>query len=165
MGKENNSRRKFIKGSAGIIGVCACASAGIGLIQSCENFVQKESPSSGITIEIDVSEYDYLYNKINYGVRLTFEKVNYGIPVIITRLSETEFACFSTLCTHAHCSGEDMRPPLGNFDIFAYMQCNCHGSQFDPYNDGKPVKGPAERPLKQFPTQFDPETNILSIEF
>ena len=163
--KEENKRRRFLKDSVKVLGGCVCAATVLPLVQSCENYIRKESPASGITIEIDVTEYDYLMNRINYGVKFAFEGVNYGIPVLVTRLSETEFACFSTLCTHAHCSGEDMKPPLGNFGIFAYIQCNCHGSQFDPYNDGKPVKGPAERALKQFPTSFDPGTNILSIEF
>jgi len=56
---------------------------------------------------------------------------------------------FSTICTHAGCR-------IG-FGPATTMQCNCHGSKFDP-ETGKPLKGPAIKPLQQFDCRFDQKT-------
>ena len=54
---------------------------------------------------------------------------------------------FSTTCTHAGC-----RIGKGNGNS---LQCNCHGSQFDG-SSGKPLKGPAIKPLLELECDLDP---------
>ena len=56
---------------------------------------------------------------------------------------------FSTICTHAGCR-------IG-FGSTTTLQCNCHGSKFDA-ETGKPLKGPAIKPLQQFDCRFDQKT-------
>jgi Rieske Fe-S protein len=53
---------------------------------------------------------------------------------------------FLTKCTHAGC-----RIGMGSGNV---LRCNCHGSQFEG-STGKPIKGPAIRPLQQIECFFD----------
>lgn len=155
----DDKRREFLVKSAAAFGLCAGAAA---FLNSCEFFNEKPAKQSGITHVVDVSEEQFLQYD-GYAVMKTFEDVNFAIPVIIVRLAEGEFVCFSSLCTHNNCYGDAIalpRPPQR-----PEIGCTCHGSQFDPYDGGKPVKGPAERALKSFPTEFDSEKNLLTIFF
>lgn len=161
---NKESRREFLIKTARLLGASACTIAALSA-SGCENFVEKSGPSEGIVVKFDISDEENLRDRIGWGVLKSFPGVNYGIEVILVRLSEEEFVCFSSMCTHAHCSGEKMSMPMGNYDGFRVISCECHGSQFDPFQNGKPIDGPAEKPLKQFDTEFDKETNILSIYF
>ena len=53
---------------------------------------------------------------------------------------------FLTQCTHAGCR-------IG-MSTGATLQCNCHGSQFEAAT-GKPIKGPAIKPLQQIECRLD----------
>jgi len=53
---------------------------------------------------------------------------------------------FLTKCTHAGC-----RIAVGSG---AELQCNCHGSRFEA-ESGKPLKGPAIKPLQKIECNFD----------
>lgn len=63
---------------------------------------------------------------------------------------------FSTTCTHAGC-----RIGKGSETI---MQCVCHGSQFDAVT-GKPLRGPAIKPLAELDCRFDEKTEQWVIRF
>lgn len=56
---------------------------------------------------------------------------------------------FSTTCTHAGC-----RIGKGTETV---LQCNCHGSQFEAAT-GKPLRGPAIKPLNELDCRFDAKT-------
>lgn len=56
---------------------------------------------------------------------------------------------FSTACTHAGC-----RIGKGSETV---LQCNCHGSQFEAAT-GKPLRGPAIKPLHELDCRFDAKT-------
>lgn len=60
--------------------------------------------------------------------------------------TENSLRAFSTTCTHAGC-----RIGKGNGNS---LQCNCHGSRFEA-ETGKPLKGPAIKPLLEFECRFD----------
>ena len=60
--------------------------------------------------------------------------------------TENSLRAFSTTCTHAGC-----RIGKGNGNS---LQCNCHGSRFEA-ETGKPLKGPAIKPLQEFECRFD----------
>ena len=55
-------------------------------------------------------------------------------------------------CTHA----DNQLTPAGNG-----FKCTLHGSAFD--NEGHVTNGPAERPLKKYPTQIESEQIIIHI--
>jgi len=59
-------------------------------------------------------------------------------PVILVKVSDTDFRAFSATCTHLDCIVE-FRPQLGR------LWCNCHNGQYDL--TGRNVAGPPPRPL------------------
>jgi cytochrome b6-f complex iron-sulfur subunit len=59
-------------------------------------------------------------------------------PVIVVRLSETEFRAFSAVCTHLACI-------VGYRKDVARIWCNCHNGAFDL--QGQVAGGPPPRPL------------------
>lgn len=63
---------------------------------------------------------------------------------------------FLTKCTHAGCR---IGASTGTI-----LQCNCHGSQFDA-ETGKPLKGPALKPLQEIECRFDEKTGQWVVRF
>ena len=63
---------------------------------------------------------------------------------------------FSTTCTHAGC-----RIGRGSGDT---LQCSCHGSQFEGMS-GKPLKGPAIKPLRELECRFNGKTGQWIVKF
>jgi len=63
--------------------------------------------------------------------------------------TENSLRAFSTTCTHAGC-----RIGKGNGNS---LRCSCHGSRFEA-ETGKPLKGPAIKPLQEFECRFDEKT-------
>ena len=63
---------------------------------------------------------------------------------------------FSTTCTHAGC-----RIGMGSGDA---LQCSCHGSQFEG-KSGKPLKGPAFKPLQELECRFNAKTGQWIVKF
>ncbi len=176
----DTDRREFLKSGIKVLGVCACAGGLATMLNSCEFYKELQPSWLGITKEINIDKdidfaasgikKDYFDKYIGYGVKIRIPDVNYGIPLVLVRKSKDEIMCFSTLCTHDNCFGDDISVPRGYFDRpgmegYRLIQCNCHGSHFDPWQNGKAVEGPAEKPLKQFRTEYDNSTRILKIFF
>jgi cytochrome b6-f complex iron-sulfur subunit len=68
-----------------------------------------------------------------------FKIVRFGAePVIVVRVSDTEFRAFSATCTYLDCIVEYRKEKQ-------VMWCNCHNGQYDL--SGKNVAGPPPRPL------------------
>ncbi len=71
-----------------------------------------------------------------------YKIVRFGAdPVIVVKLSETDFRAFSATCTHLDCIVEYRRDRN-------VIWCNCHNGQYDL--SGKNVAGPPPRPLDAF---------------
>ena len=62
--------------------------------------------------------------------------------VVITQPKPGRFNAFSSTCTHAGCTVDNVSDGTIN--------CNCHGSRFS-IDDGAPVSGPAQSPLPEKP--------------
>lgn len=155
-----NDRRNFLKKGLALVGAAASAGVASSVFQSCEYHWENNPVTFGVTIEQDITEIERLL-EIGSGDVVRYPNANYGIPVVLVRTSEDEVTCFSSLCTHDNCLGNDLWVQRRRSTIV----CVCHGSKFDASDGGKPVKGPAERPLRQFPTEFNKETNMLKIFF
>ena len=69
---------------------------------------------------------------------------------------ENTIHAFETKCTHAGCL-------IGKSNA-GILQCGCHGSQFDA-ETGKPLRGPALKPLQQLDCQFDPKSGQWIVKF
>jgi ubiquinol-cytochrome c reductase iron-sulfur subunit len=62
-----------------------------------------------------------------------------------------DYVAYSKICTHLGC-------PVSLYEQQTNrILCPCHQSQFDVLQDGKPVFGPATRPLPQLPITVDSE--------
>jgi cytochrome b6-f complex iron-sulfur subunit len=71
-----------------------------------------------------------------------FKIVRFGAePVIVVRVSETDYRAFSATCTHLDCIVEYQK---GRQRIL----CNCHNGQYDL--TGRNVAGPPPRPLAAY---------------
>jgi nitrite reductase/ring-hydroxylating ferredoxin subunit len=63
---------------------------------------------------------------------------------LVSRTGADTFSALSSTCTHQTCT-------ITGFDSETYV-CPCHGSRFD--TSGRVLSGPANRPLRSFPTRF-----------
>jgi len=71
-----------------------------------------------------------------------FKIIRFGAePVILLRLSETEFRAFGATCTHLDCIVEYRKD-------LQVLWCNCHNGQYDL--TGRNVAGPPPRPLPPY---------------
>jgi Rieske Fe-S protein len=75
-----------------------------------------------------------------------------GKALIIGRVSQSELVALSSICTHQGCTVKFATSGIS---------CPCHGSRFAL--DGTVTRGPATSPLAEYPTTFDPTTNVATI--
>jgi Rieske Fe-S protein len=75
-------------------------------------------------------------------------------PLAVTRVSQTEVAAVSRICTHEGCT-VNLPTSAG-----ATLDCPCHGSRFR--TTGQVVNGPAARPLFQFPARIQGSEVIIT---
>ena len=88
-----------------------------------------------------------------------FKIVRFGAdPVILVKVSDTDFRAFTATCTHLDCVVGYRKDKS---DIF----CNCHGGAYDL--TGRNVSGPPPKPLTPFKVQIaakagQPGTIVIS---
>ena len=161
-----DTRREFLAKTLAGMGITLCAGGVSALLGGCESFEKKNPVTTGSGIvELDVTTVPE-FATLNKGVKRILNDtkgvvVNDGYPVIITKIAENQFVALTGLCTHEACHKE-MRPP--DPDTVEAIFCGCHGSNFD-HTNGAVLSPPATKPLKMFPSVFDPATNILRITF
>jgi cytochrome b6-f complex iron-sulfur subunit len=78
-----------------------------------------------------------------------------GLPLAITRVSETSVVAVTRICTHMGCTVGLPSAPGGT------LNCPCHGSRF--LVTGQVVNGPAERPLASFPAVIDGSQVVVTL--
>ena len=71
-------------------------------------------------------------------------KVNTEHKVVVTQPSQGVFKAFTAVCTHQGCTLDGVSGGL--------ISCPCHGSEFR-VADGSVRRGPADRPLTEYPVQ------------
>jgi cytochrome b6-f complex iron-sulfur subunit len=74
--------------------------------------------------------------------------------IILVRTSTAMVQAVSDICTHAGCGVRYDR-------VGKVFNCPCHGSRYSL--TGAVLRGPASSPLKQYTTQLDQGTNVLTI--
>jgi len=72
---------------------------------------------------------------------LLVEPKGFDDKIIVTHARDGSLHAVSAICTHRGCTVL-YDPKLG------HLRCPCHGSQYDL--DGHNLKGPAQRPLRQY---------------
>lgn len=140
------NRRKFLFESGRLLVMVSSFSA---LVCACTNEHEGESRLAELVIEkgrlvLDLSEVRYrTLNTIGNGLKI--EITRQEKPLIITRVSETRVAAFSSQCTHA--GYEVLLPEHG------ILACSSgHGGSFDL--EGRVLSGPPVSNLQSYPAQL-----------
>jgi Rieske Fe-S protein len=63
---------------------------------------------------------------------------------VLVHLPRGDFVAYSAICTHQACTVAYRNGQLA---------CPCHGSVFDPANNGQVVTPPAQQPLPEIPVE------------
>lgn len=124
----------------------ACIGTGLlsGMLTSCKptHYLTGTLEANGISIP--ASEFVYLQNDkpvTRSFVIIHNDKLEF--PICIFRLSDTEYKSLWMKCTH---QGSELQASGDQ------LYCNSHGSEFD--KNGNVTQGPAETPLRSFPTSL-----------
>jgi Rieske Fe-S protein len=75
-------------------------------------------------------------------------------PLFIVRQNAQTYYTLSAVCTHRGCTIEEK---LNRFE------CPCHGSRYSLRGDV--IRGPAERPLRRYPTRLESNGRTLVISY
>ncbi|MFP5346415.1 MAG: Rieske (2Fe-2S) protein [Actinomycetes bacterium] len=73
--------------------------------------------------------------------------------IVLTRDDAGQVRAFSATCTHQGCTVSSVQDGV--------IVCPCHGSRFDARN-GRPVAGPASRPLAEVPVAVRNDTVVTT---
>jgi Rieske Fe-S protein len=119
--------------------LAACGSAP----QTPEQVLVSLPPVMGGKVEIPLEMFPML-REVGGGV--VGRAHGFDDPLAITRQGESSFFAFTAMCTHMACV-------VRYNALNATLDCPCHGSTFEL--DGTVLSGPATKPLKVLPTDFD----------
>lgn len=140
------NRRKFLSDSARLLVMLSSFST---LACACTREQEGESRLDGLKIEqgrlvLDLGESRYrTLNTIGNGLKIEISLQEK--PLIITRVSETQVAAFSSQCTHA--GYEVLLPEQG------VLVCSSgHGGSFDL--EGRVLSEPPKSNLQSYPAQL-----------
>lgn len=153
---DEQTRREFFTSSSQI----ASAAAVMALLQGCGGggggasgpspsvaalpTIEATIANSTITLTIDASSPLAAVG----GAALI---VTSNARFLVARTAPDAFVAFTATCTHQACTITGYASPR--------FVCPCHGSTFD--TGGRPVSGPAPRPLQQYATSLSGD--VLSI--
>lgn len=139
-----HGRRKFIKKS-GIVSAI-CISGFTSTLQGCTTIKYAQYTASGN--ELQVSEDQFLKE----DEFLVVDYPQLKAPVFLCKQSDEEYKSFLMLCTHKAC---DVKP------AGSILVCPCHGSEFN--RNGEVLNGPADKPLKEYPTIIEDSKIKISL--
>lgn len=128
-------RRDFVR-----VGTVALAAA---LLPGCASLITRPVPVDGGLVRLDLRQYPELTEP---GGALRLLPDGWTDPLYVLTLRDGQFAALSPICTHLGCTVEMNGERL---------VCPCHGSAYD--REGTVLQGPAERPLRRFPSRTTAE--------
>lgn len=133
------TRRKFLES------VAASLAASVPLVSSfsgCAVTGLVVYPQRIINGKISIAVANYAeLNEVGGAIELNVERVS--DPIVVVRKGLEELVALSPICTHLGCT---VRKEA------AFFRCPCHGSTYTL--DGTVVRGPAEKALVQYRTEF-----------
>ncbi|WP_301175203.1 Rieske (2Fe-2S) protein [Actinomadura geliboluensis] len=125
-GDGDIGRRAVLYGGAGVVGAAALAGCASGNeVKSAQDLKGKEIAKAA-------------------DVPVGGGKIYGDEKVVVTQPTQGTFKAFTAVCTHQGCTVGSVKQGLIN--------CPCHGSDFK-ITDGSVVKGPADKPLREYPVQ------------
>jgi Rieske Fe-S protein len=135
-------RRTFVELTVG-----GLASA---VLPGCASVAVTRVVPSGGTVRLPILAYPQLAHPGGY---LKIQPGSTASPIYVLALRDGGYAAVSPICTHRGCTV--------NIEG-AHLVCPCHGSTFD--RAGQVLRGPAERPLRRFPTALTSDGGELVIQ-
>jgi Rieske Fe-S protein len=145
MDSDKVTRREFLAN----VGKTAIAAAVVSPVLGFEAEAKK-APMAPITLDVTKAEYAALA-QAGGAIKIPNPQ-DKKKPIIVSRLSETSVAAYSSKCTHFGC---EVPLPANN-----EIKCQCHGSMFDAA--GKVTHGPASKDLAQFAATI--EGSIITVK-
>lgn len=154
---NDKSRRDFLRSATTSIGLALSAPAIAALLASCETDETLSVPT-GKRVTLDVSLFPELA-AVGGIVSTAIVDLNDSNPVFVSRVADSAFVVFSTICTHQACQ---VGLPMGHG---MHCICPCHGAMYS-FTDGKVLRQPntgSATDLPKFASEFNSGTNILTI--
>jgi cytochrome b6-f complex iron-sulfur subunit len=141
------TRRDFVCRAGMALGALPLAQ----LMAGCAGMtVYRVAPMSG-QLRLDLSSLTELSEQAGTAI-LSVEGSD--APLFIVRYNSSLYYTLSAICTHRGCTVEEKG---------SSFVCPCHGSTYD--RSGSVVKGPAEQPLRRYPTRLENNGRTLVIEY
>jgi Rieske Fe-S protein len=138
-------RRKFVKQSCSL---CLAAGAGMlmGSLASCGSVLPAYKTQ---VADNKISVPETLFSATDFQL-IQPKGMYYNIG--LKKEKDGTYTALLLRCTHA----DNQLTPAGNG-----FKCTLHGSSFD--NEGHVTNGPAQRPLKKYPTQVESNQIIIQL--
>jgi len=121
----------------------------VALLPGCASLMTRSVPVAEGLVRLDLRQFPELTEP---GGSLRLLPEGWTDPLYVLALDQGRFTALSPICTHLGCTVEMSGERL---------VCPCHGSTYD--REGTVLQGPAERPLRRFPSRITPE-GLLVIE-
>lgn len=125
-------RREFL-------GLCACVAAG-SMLGACASVLVRQVPVANGRVELPLVQYTELGQA---GAALQILPEGQTHPLIVIVNADGRHSVLSSECTHKGCTVEVQGERI---------VCPCHGSTFD--RKGDVLRGPAQRPLRRYPSRL-----------
>ena len=132
-------RRTFVEMAAGMLATAT--------LPGCASVVITPVTPSGGMVRLPVRNFPQL---AQLGGYLKIQPEGAATPIYVLALQDGRYAALSPICTHLGCTV--------NIEG-AHLVCPCHGSTYD--RAGRVLRGPAERPLKQYPVAATSEGELV----
>jgi Rieske Fe-S protein len=148
----DRNRRDFLKKAGLALGSVFMALPVISAIEGCGSSGRAlKAGNKAPQIAIDVSSLTS-----NGAALVTTDVGPDGAPILVHRLSPTQYEAHSMVCTHKGCV-------IADPDQSGIATCPCHGAQFD--SGGRVLAGQAKSDLLEYPTSFNSQNKALTIKF
>jgi Rieske Fe-S protein len=121
------------------LGVCASLAAAP-VFAACASVLVRQVPLTNGRVELPLSQYPELSEA---GAALQILPDGETQPLIVLVGPDGAHTVLSSECTHRACTVEAQGDRI---------VCPCHGSTYD--RKGDVLRGPAERPLRRYPTRL-----------
>jgi cytochrome b6-f complex iron-sulfur subunit len=146
------NRIEFLK-SLGLSGAALMAFTCMGGLSACSNSSDDPMPANtNLVLDLNLAENAAL--RTAGGSRILIQE-----RVVIARVSQNQFVAATQVCSHEGNAAVSFNPNLSSGA--GGFQCAVHGAQFTLTGTGLNSFG--NRGLRIYPTQFNSQTNSLTI--
>lgn len=134
-------RRKFVQLSTGMLAAMA--------LPGCASVVVTQVRPSNGAVRLQLGDLPQLARAGGHA-RIQLDEA--ATPIYVLALEDGGYAAVSAICTHLGCT----------VDVAGeWLVCPCHGSTYE--RTGRVVRGPAERPLQQYPVVVSDGELIIQV--